>query len=257
MFFPVSAGKFTRTAMIPGLLAQAGPMLECAQFSRTVPMNFEQARFNMVEQQIRPWEVLDQQVLQVILHTPREDYVPAAYRSLAFADTNIPLGQGQVMMIPSVEGRLLQALSLKKTDKVLEIGTGSGYLTACLAALSGHVESVDILPEFTDSASKKLSAHGVANVSLESGDAAEGWKSGAQYDAIAITGSVPVIPESYKKALTVNGRLFVIVGDTSMPIMSACLVTRVTDNQWVQESLFETGIPPLLNAKKTRTFLFR
>jgi hypothetical protein len=181
MFFPVSAGKFTRTAMIPGLLAQAGPMLECAQFSRTVPMNFEQARFNMVEQQIRPWEVLDQQVLQVILHTPREDYVPAAYRSLAFADTNIPLGQGQVMMIPSVEGRLLQALSLKKTDKVLEIGTGSAYLTACLAALSGHVESVDILPEFTDSASKKLSAHGVANVSLESGDAVGGRRLEKRY----------------------------------------------------------------------------
>lgn len=220
-------------------------------------MNYEQARFNMVEQQIRPWEVLDQQVLQIILHTPREDYVPAAYHSLAFADTNIPLGQGQVMMIPSVEGRLLQALALQKTDKVLEIGTGSGYVTACLAGLAGHVESVDIFPEFTDSAAKKLAAHGVSNVNLVSGDAAEGWNSGTQYDAIAITGSMPVIPESYKKALTVNGRLFVIVGDTSMPIMSACLITRVTENQWVQESLFETSIPSLLNAKKLRTFVFR
>lgn len=232
-------------------------MLECAQFFRTVPMNYEQARFNMVEQQIRPWEVLDQQVLQVILHTPREDFVPAAYRSLAFADTNIPLGQGQVMMIPSVEGRLLQALTLQKTDKVLEIGTGSGYLTACLAKLAGHVESVDIFPGFTESAAKKLAAHGISNVNLASGDAAEGWNSGGQYDAIAVTGSVPVIPESYKKALTVNGRLFVIVGDTSMPIMSAHLVTRVTESQWVQESLFETSIPPLLNAKKPRTFVFR
>lgn len=220
-------------------------------------MNYEQARFNMVEQQIRPWEVLDQQVLQVILHTPREDYVPAAYRPLAFADTNIPLGQGQVMMIPSVEGRLLQALALKKTDKVLEIGTGSGYLTACLARLAAHVDSVDIFPEFVDSAGGKLARHSIGNITLSSGDAAEGWNPGRQYDAIAITGSVPAIPESYKNALAVNGRLFVIVGDTSMPIMSAWLVTRVSDNQWVQESLFETTIPPLLNAKKSRTFVFR
>lgn len=220
-------------------------------------MNYEQARFNMVEQQIRPWEVLDQQVLQVILHTPREEYVPPAYRSLAFADTNIPLGHGQVMMIPSVEGRLLQALALRKTDKVLEIGTGSGYLTACLAKLARQVESVDIIPEFVDSAAGKLAAHGIGNVLFNSGDAAEGWKSDRQYDAIAVTGSVPVIPETYKKALTLNGRLFVIVGDTSMPIMSACLVTRATENQWIQESLFETRIPPLLNAKKSRTFVFR
>jgi protein-L-isoaspartate(D-aspartate) O-methyltransferase len=220
-------------------------------------MNYEQARFNMVEQQIRPWEVLDQQVLQVILHTPREDYVAEAYRSLAFADTNIPLGHGQIMMIPSVEGRLLQALALKKTDKVLEIGTGSGYVTACLARLAAHVDSVDIFPEFTDSAGTRLARHSIGNVSLSSGDAAEGWNSGRQYDAIAITASLPAIPESYKKALAVNGRLFVILGDTAMPIMSACLITRVTENQWIQESLFETSLPPLLNAKKTKTFVFR
>jgi protein-L-isoaspartate(D-aspartate) O-methyltransferase len=232
-------------------------MLECALFFRTIPMNYEQARFNMVEQQIRPWEVLDQQVLQVILHTPREDFVPPACRALAFADTNIPLGQGQVMMIPSVEGRLLQALALRKTDKVLEIGTGSGYVTACLCRLAGHVDSVDIFPEFTASAGDKLSKHSIGNVSLGTGDAADGWNAGRQYDAIAICGSVPVIPESYKKALAINGRLFVIVGDTSMPIMSACLVTRVSDSQWVQESLFETTIPPLQNARKPTAFVFR
>jgi protein-L-isoaspartate(D-aspartate) O-methyltransferase len=220
-------------------------------------MNYEQARFNMVEQQIRPWEVLDQRVLQVILHTPREDYVPAAYRSLAFADTNIPLAQGQIMMIPSVEGRLLQALALLKTDRVLEIGTGSGYLTACLAKLARQVESIDIFPEFTDSTTKKLAAHGIGNVILNSGDAAAGWKSDRKYDAIAITGSVPVIPEAYKQALTINGRLFVIVGDISLPNMSACLVTRVTENQWVQESLFETSMSPLVHAKNPRTFVFR
>jgi protein-L-isoaspartate(D-aspartate) O-methyltransferase len=220
-------------------------------------MNYEQARFNMVEQQIRPWEVLDQQVLQIILQTPREDFVPAPYRALAFADTNIPLGQGQVMMIPSVEGRLLQALALSKMDKVLEIGTGSGYVTACLCRLAGHVDSVDIFPEFTDSAGDKLAKHSIGNVSLSNGDAAEGWNGGKQYDAIAITGSVPAIPESYKKALALNGRLFVIVGDPSMPIMSACLVTRVSDSQWVQESLFETTIAPLANARKPRAFVFR
>jgi protein-L-isoaspartate(D-aspartate) O-methyltransferase len=232
-------------------------MLECALFFRTIPMNYEQARFNMVEQQIRPWEVLDQQVLQVILHTPREDFVPPAYRALAFADTNIPLGQGQVMMIPSLEGRLLQALALRKTDKVLEIGTGSGYLTACLCGLAGHVDSVDIFPEFTASAGNKLAKHSIGNVSLGTGDAAEGWNSGKQYDAIAISGSVPAIPESYKKALALTGRLFAIVGDPSMPIMSACLITRVSDSQWIQESLFETTIPPLLNARKPRAFVFR
>lgn len=257
MFLPVSAGKFTKPATIPGLLAEGWRVLECAQFFRTIPMNYEQARFNMVEQQIRPWEVLDQQVLQVILHTPREDYVPPAYRALAFADTNIPLAHGQVMMIPSVEGRLLQALALKKTDRVLEIGTGSGYVTACLAKLARQVESVDIIPEFTADAAAKLKAQGIGNVLLNSGDAAAGWKSGTQYDAIAVTGSVPVIPETYKKALTVNGRMFVIVGDTSMPVMSAHLVTRITENQWIQESLFETSIPPLLNAQKPRTFVFR
>jgi protein-L-isoaspartate(D-aspartate) O-methyltransferase len=220
-------------------------------------MNYEQARFNMVEQQIRPWEVLDQQVLQVILRTPREDFVPAACRALAFADTNIPLGQGQVMMIPSVEGRLLQALALRKTDKVLEIGTGSGYLTACLCRLAGHVDSVDVFPEFTAGAGHKLAQHSIGNVSLGAGDAADGWNSGKQYDAIAITGSVPAIPDSYRKALAFNGRLFAIVGDPSMPIMSACLVTRVSDTQWVQESLFETAIPPLLNARKPKAFVFR
>ncbi|HEY3488038.1 MAG TPA: protein-L-isoaspartate O-methyltransferase [Gammaproteobacteria bacterium] len=221
------------------------------------PMNYEQARFNMVEQQIRPWEVLDQRVLDVITQTPREDFVPAGYRELAFADTNIPLGHGQVMMIPSVEGRMLQALAVKPTDTVLEIGTGSGYTTACLAKLAQHVDSVDIFPEFIEAARKKLAAHGLNNIALNSGDAANGWQGRQNYDVITLTGSVPVIPEFYKKALTLNGRLFVIVGDTALPIMSAWLVTRAGENQWVQESLFETSIPPLSNVKKPRAFAFR
>ncbi len=219
-------------------------------------MNYEQARFNMVEQQIRPWEVLDQHVLDVILQTPREDFVPAEYKALAFADTHIPLDHQQVMMHPNVEGRLLQALNVQSTDVVLEVGTGSGYLTACLAQLAEHVYSVDIHPGFTDQARHKLGAHGIDNVTLSSGDAVGGWERLHKYDVIAITGSLPSIPENYKTALAMGGRLFVIIGSPNKPIMEAWLITRTADDQWAQESLFETSIPPLVNASFPKTFDF-
>lgn len=216
-------------------------------------INIEQARFNMIEQQIRPWEVLDQRVLDVMTRTPREDFAPSRYRNLAFADVAIPLGHGQVMMRPNVEGRLLQALNPQPADTILEVGTGSGYLTACLAGLGGRVVSVDIVPEFTAAAEDKLNAHGVDNVTLYSGDAAQGWGD-YRYDVIAITGSLPVLPERWRQQLVIGGRLFVIIGQD--PIMEALLITRLGEQEWTEESLFETQLPPLLNVEKPSRFEF-
>lgn len=215
-------------------------------------MNFDLARFNMIEQQIRTWEVLDQRVLDVLTQTPREDFVPQQYRALAFADLNIPLGHGQVMMPPKVEGRVLQSLNLKPTDTILEVGTGSGYLTACLARFGQHVYSVDIFPEFKQAAENALDAHGIRNVTLQVGDAAMGWNRQAPYDVIAITGSTPLLPAEFQKSLAIGGRLFVIVGES--PVMEALLVTRVGENDWAQESLFETELPPLINAQCPQRF---
>jgi len=216
-------------------------------------INIEQARFNMIEQQIRPWEVLDQRVLDVMTRTPREDFAPSRYRNLAFADVAIPLGHGQVMMRPNVEGRLLQALNPQSADTILEVGTGSGYLTACLAGLGGRVVSVDIFPEFTAAAEDKLNAHGVDNVTLYSGDAAQGWGD-YRYDVIALTGSLPVLPERWRQQLVIGGRLFVIIGQD--PIMEALLITRLGEQEWTEESLFETQLPPLLNVEKPGRFEF-
>jgi len=216
-------------------------------------MNIEQARHNMIEQQIRPWEVLDQRVLGILENAPREDFVPEDYRNLAFADLDIPLGHGQVMMAPKLEARMLQALNIKPTDVVLEIGTGSGYTTALLAKLGRHVLSVDIFPEFTESAGKKLAAQNIQNVTLETGDASSGWERHAPYDAIAITGSLPILPEPFQQSLNTGGRLFCIVGES--PVMSAILITRVGEHKWAHETLFETNVPALLNAPSARRFV--
>lgn len=215
-------------------------------------MNFDLARFNMIEQQIRTWEVLDQRILDVLAQTPREDFVPRQYRTLAFADLNIPLGHGQVMMTPKVEGRALQSLNLKPTDTILEVGTGSGYLTACLARLGQHVYSVDIFPEFKQAAENALDARGIKNVTLQVGDAATGWNRQAPYDVIVITGSTPLLPAEFQKSLAIGGRLFVIVGES--PVMEALLITRMGENDWAQESLFETELPPLINAAQPPRF---
>jgi len=214
----------------------------------------EQARFNMIEQQIRTWDVLDQRVLDVMNSVPREQFVPEHYRSLAFADTNIPLGHDQVMMAPKLEGRLLQALAITADDAVLEIGTGSGYLTACLGRLGKHVTSLDITADFTTAAAAKLEAQGISNVTLETLDAAEGIESEKRYDVIAVTGSLPLLQQQFQKNLAVGGRLFIITG--SLPIMEANLITRVEENHWSSECLLETCIPPLLHAARPQAFVF-
>lgn len=215
-------------------------------------MNLDQARHNMIEQQIRPWEVLDQRVLDLLSTVPREDFVPSAYRNLAFADMNIPLGEGQVMMSPKVEARILQALNLQDHETVLEVGTGSGYVTALLANLAKRVISVDINPDMTRQAGEKLAAHGITNVTLETGDAALGWDAHAPYDAIVITGSLPLLPDNFKQTLNVGGRLLAIVGDS--PAMGVLLITRVGDAEWAQETLFETDLPALINAPQPERF---
>jgi len=219
-------------------------------------MNFERARFNMIEQQVRPWSVLDLDVLETLGSLPRERFVPDSYRRLAYSDTRIPLGHGQTMMPPVVEGRLLQALELESDDHVLEIGTGSGYLTACLAQLAHSVESVEIHEEFTATAGERLRALGVENVQLATGDAARGWDGGRQYDAIALTGAVPELPDAYRRALKPGGRLFVIVGDVDQPIMEALQIVRVGTEEWSVESLFDTWIAPLVNARRPEHFDF-
>lgn len=217
-----------------------------------VEMNIEQARHNMVEQQIRTWEVLDQRVLDTVLQTPREDFVPAQYRNLAFSDLEIPLGHGQVMMPPKLEARLLQSLSVQPGERILEVGTGSGYLTALLARQGGHVVSVEIIPELLEAASGRLATHGIENITLECGDAVRGWPQSGPYDVIAVTGSVPTLTEELQQQLRPGGRLFVIIGEA--PVMEAILITRSGEREFHHEALFETVIPPLVNAPRAEQF---
>ncbi|RKZ92034.1 MAG: protein-L-isoaspartate O-methyltransferase [Candidatus Parabeggiatoa sp. nov. 1] len=217
------------------------------------PLNVEQARFNMVEQQIRPWEVLEQRVLDLISDVPREEFAPTAYHSLAFADINIPLAHDQAMMSPKVEGRLLQALMLRPSDTVLEIGTGSGYLTALLAKSAKHVESVDIFEGFVKAAEVKLKALNINNVSLNTGDAINGWNTGTRYDVIVLTGSAPILKPHFQTQLNEGGRLFAIVGEE--PVMQAQLIHRINENEWNMDALFETSLPPLLGAPEPNRFV--
>src|SRR3970040_63384 len=206
-------------------------------------LDVERARFNMVEQQIRPWEVLDRRVLALLLRVRREEYVPARYRALAFADMEIPLGHGETMLAPRIEARMLQELALAPGDRILEVGTGSGYLHALLASPCRHVCSGDIVPEFTKTAGAKLAAHGVTNVTLETGDAARGWDRHAPYDAIVVTGSVPVVPGAFPKRLGARGRALAAVGEP--PVMEAQLITCVATGAYSTTGLFETCIAPL------------
>jgi len=223
-----------------------------------VDMDLEQSRFNMVEQQIRTWDVLDQEVLKLLFELRREEFVPTAYRSLAFVDMEIPLGYGQVMLAPKLEARMLQELQIKKTDKILEIGSGSGYFTALLASKGDYVYSVEIVPELKAMAEKNLQRHGIGNVMLEIGDAAHGWAQHGPYDAIVLTGSTPVLPEAFQNSLRPDGRLFAVVGDA--PVMEAVLVTCVAQEEkaglYNTVSLFETCISPLENAKQPERFVF-
>ena len=215
-------------------------------------MDFDTARFNMVEQQVRPWEVLDQAVLDRLAAVPRERFVPKDYRRLAYADTRIPLGNGDVMMPPREEGRLLQALALTARDHVLEVGTGSGYLAALAAGLSRRVTTVEISPERKARAEKSLAEFN--NVDVIEGDAVRGWAAAAPYDAIAVTGSLPELDDAFLRQLKPGGRLFVVVGEA--PAMEARLVTRTGAQDWATESLFETVLPPLAGARRPNRFEF-
>jgi protein-L-isoaspartate(D-aspartate) O-methyltransferase len=211
------------------------------------------ARQQMVDQQIRTWEVLDPRVLDALSMVPREVFVPAEYRELAFADAQTPIGFGQSMLAPKVQGRILQAVSVAATDSVLEIGSGTGYLAAALSLLGGSTRSIDIHPQFTASAAANLRAVPEARVEFETRDAFSDAALG-EYDVIAVTGSLPVYDTRFERALRIGGRLFAVVG--SAPVMDAILVRRVDSGEWIRESLFETVIDPLINATAAQRFIF-
>jgi protein-L-isoaspartate(D-aspartate) O-methyltransferase len=217
-------------------------------------MNLEQARANMVEQQIRPWEVLDQDVLDLLYVVPREAFVPEKHRSLAFSDLEVPIGEGEKMWAPKIEARVLQELNVKKTDRVLEVGTGSGYLTALLSHRASQVFSVEIKPKLAAFGRANLERHGTENVTLEVGDAARGWPSRAPYDVIVLTGSTPILPGAFVEQLAPGGRLFAVVGEP--PVMTARIVTAAAPGAWRGTDLFETVIAPLVNAERPPRFRF-
>lgn len=214
----------------------------------------ERARFNMVEQQIRPWDVLDKRVLDTLFKIPREHFVPTEQRSFAFSDTTLPIGHGETMLAPVVEGRILQSLAIEPNERVLEIGTGSGFFTACLANLGQSVHSVDIHQDFTQLAAEKLAALNIDRVVLETGDAVNGWASNERFDVIVLTGAVQRIPESYRQQLNVGGRLFAIVGTEQN--MSGIMVTRRTNDQFDTQNLFETYTRYLKGAEPKPQFSF-
>jgi len=216
--------------------------------------DLDKARINMIEQQIRPWDVLDQRVLDTIAAIPREDFVPPAWRNLAFADFGIPLGHGQLMMEPKLEARMLQELEIGPDDRILEIGTGSGYVTACLARLGREVDSVEIHEDFSTEATGRLRRASIGNATLLTGDAASGWDNGKRYDVIAVTGSLPEYQAVFENSLETGGHLFVIVGEP--PAMTALLVSRASETEFTRTKLFETVLPPLENAVKPAEFVF-
>lgn len=217
-------------------------------------MNIEQARFNMIEQQIRPWDVLDPKVLTLLAKVKREDFVPAAYRDLAFADLEIPLGEGQVMLPPRVEARLLQELGIKKTDRVLEIGAGSGYMAALLAASAEHVTTLEIRPSLAAVARENLQRSGVDNVTVEVANGLSGWSQRAPFDAILVSGALPEVPAALLKQLRVGGRLAVIVGEA--PVMEAQLITCTAEGVFNTINVFETVMPSLDGASPSAGFSF-
>ena len=217
-------------------------------------MNLEQARTNMVEQQIRTWEVLDQDVLDLLYAVPREDFVPQQHRALAFSDLQIPLGEGARMWEPKLEARVLQELAVHKTDRVLEVGTGSGYLTALLAHRAAQVYSVEINAKLAEFGRANLERHGADNVTLEIGDAARGWPRHAPYQAIVLTGSTPILPRAFFDELDVGGRLFAVVGEE--PVMTAKLITCTAPGAYNSTDLFETVLAPLINCERPPGFRF-
>jgi len=213
----------------------------------------EQARFNMIEQQIRPCDVLEGRILDLLKQVRREHFVPQAQRALAFVDMEIPLGHGTAMWSPKLEARVVQELHLSRADKVLEVGTGSGYLTALMATLAGHVTSVEIVPELNAMAKQHLQAYHRDNITLEVGDAAQGWGD-SQYDVIVLTGSTPVLPAVFQNHLKVGGRMFAIVGDA--PVMQARVIKCVAEGVFETVTIMETSIPALQHATQPKRFVF-
>ena len=230
------------------------------------------AREQMIEQQVRAWDVLDERVLDIFRKVPREHFVPAEQRYMAYADTEVPLPKGQHMlrpsvagrllqatlgrsMCPSVAGRLLQALELTGAERVLEVGAGSGFLTASLASISAHVESIEIFPELAELARSNLATLSIGNTRIVTADAlATAGDPAKRYDAIALTGSLPLADERFQRQLAIGGRLFIILGEA--PVMTARLVRRTAEDAWTSESLFETVVDPLINARRPPEFTF-
>jgi protein-L-isoaspartate(D-aspartate) O-methyltransferase len=217
-------------------------------------MNIEQARFNMIEQQIRPWDVLDQDVLNLLSIVKREHYVPAAYVDLAFVDFEIPLPNDQHMLAPRVEARVLQELAVKKHESVLEIGAGSGYMAALLASRAQKVLTVEIDPELAGFARANFVKNSVLNAEVALGDGARGWSANAPYDVICVSGGLPVVPQDLLEQLKVGGRLAAFVG--TAPVMEAQIITRIDEKQYRIASVFETYVEPLQNAVQLPRFKF-
>ncbi|MEO6352779.1 MAG: protein-L-isoaspartate O-methyltransferase [Burkholderiaceae bacterium] len=224
-------------------------------------MNIELARFNMIEQQIRTWDVLNQDVLNLLEVVKREDFVPTAYKSLAFFDTEIPLPCGENMLMPKMEARILQEVAVQKHENVLEIGTGSGYMAALLCHKARHVTSIEIEPELKAMADRNLSGYGITNVTTYLGDGARGWAGtssaegdNGSYDVIVISGSLPVLPDAFLKKLKLGGRIFAIIGDA--PAMSGQIISRMSDTAYSTVNLFETNVKPLRNAIRPSHFSF-
>ena len=216
-------------------------------------MHTADAREQMIEQQVRAWDVLEERVLEVMRQVPRELFVPQGQRYRAYADVEVPLARGQHMLRPSVAGRLLQALLPEPGEAVLEIGAGSGFVTACLRAMAAQVRSLEIFPQLADAARRNLAALGMRDVEVLDADALNA-DSGARYDAIAVTASLPLYDARFERMLTLGGRLFVVVGEA--PVMDARLVRRTAEDAWSVESLFETVIDPLVNAERPPGFTF-
>ena len=219
-------------------------------------MDFQEARRNMIESQVRTWEVLDDRVLAALDRVPRHEFVPADSREWAYIDYQVPLGIGEYMLSPLVEARLVQELRLNPGDKVLEVGTGSGYVTALLAQLAAEVWSVEVTPGFKVEAEQRLGAMGYDNVRVEVGDGSHGWERQGPYDAILVTGALPYLPDAFKEQLKQGGRLIAIV-DQESPVQEAFRITRMGEDAFREESLFELeGVPHLRGVEKKKEFVF-
>ena len=218
-------------------------------------MQTANAREQMIEQQVRAWDVLDERVLGIFRKIPRDHFAPAEQRYKAYMDLEIPLPKGQHMLRPSVAGRLLQALELTGTERVLEVGAGSGFITACLASVSAHVESIEVFPELAELAKSNLATLSIGNTQVVTADALAPVAGPAKrYGAIAVTGSMPIADERFQRQLEIGGRLFIIVGEA--PVMTARLIRRTAEDAWTSESLFETVVDPLINARRPQEFTF-